>query len=376
MKETDTIEKLTRLYLKEVVLRHGVPHKGIKATPFKALYGRKCRSPVCWADVRDSELTGLEIIHETTENVIQIKIRIQAARDRQKNYADVRRKPLEFQLRDMVMLKVSPWKGVIRFGKRGKLKPCYIEPFKILAKVGTVAYRLELPKQLSRVYSTFHVSNLKKCLSNKTLVIPLDEIQIDDKLNFVKEPVKIMDRKVKRLKQIRIPNVKVELVLSQFRRANERAYATDVELYEDFTSLYNKDVDRLKVMRAMLERIKLQEQGLSIQFEIQGKINQGVSRSFGSFFLDVLKSLSLEYEHVAMNLTMLERVLTETSLLGRSFGTVLFAIKPFENQSSGCGGGGSVEVVSVVAVKLEGTPADAVRALKKLVCFRLSTTIL
>ncbi|GKC42528.1 putative reverse transcriptase domain-containing protein [Tanacetum coccineum] len=193
-------------------------------------------------DVRDSELTGPEIIHETTENAIQIKNRIQAARDHQKNYADVRCKPLEFQLRDMVMLKVSPWKGVIRFGKRGKLKPCYIEPFKILAKVGTVAYRLELPKQLSRVYSTFHVSNLKKCLSNKTLVIPLDEIQIDDKLNFVKEPVKIMDREVKRLKQSRIPNVKVELVLSQFRRANERANATDVELYEDFTSLYNKDV--------------------------------------------------------------------------------------------------------------------------------------
>ncbi|GJY61188.1 hypothetical protein Tco_0461845, partial [Tanacetum coccineum] len=103
-------------------------------------------------------------------------------------------KPLEFQVGDNVMLKVSPWKGVIRFGKRGKLNPRYIGPFKILAKVGTVAYRLELPEKLSRVHSTFHVLNLKKCLSDETLAIPLNEIQIDDKLYFIKEPVKIMDR--------------------------------------------------------------------------------------------------------------------------------------------------------------------------------------
>ncbi|GKF93544.1 hypothetical protein Tco_0283244, partial [Tanacetum coccineum] len=122
----------------------------------------------------------------------------------QKSYADKRRKPLEFQIEDKVMLKVSPWKGVIRFDKRGKLNSRYIGPFKILAKVGIVAYRLELPEQLSRVYSTFHVSNLKKCLSDEILVIPLDEIQIKSE-----EPVEIMDRKVKRLKQSRIPIVKV-----------------------------------------------------------------------------------------------------------------------------------------------------------------------
>ncbi|GKA42163.1 hypothetical protein Tco_0734823, partial [Tanacetum coccineum] len=98
---------------------------------------------------------------------------------RSRYYANVRRKPLEFQVGDRVMLKVSPWKGMIRFSKRGKLNPCYIGPFKILAKVGTVAYRLELPEQLSRVHSTIHVSNLKKCLSDETLAIPLDEIQID-----------------------------------------------------------------------------------------------------------------------------------------------------------------------------------------------------
>ncbi|GKF03488.1 hypothetical protein Tco_0030411, partial [Tanacetum coccineum] len=154
-------------------------------------------------------LTGPEIVHETTEEIIQIKKCIQAARDRKKSYADRRRKPLEFQVGDKVMLKVSPWKGMIHFGKRRKLNHRYIRPFKVLAKVGIVAYRLELPNQLSRVHSTFHVSNLKKCFSDKPLAIPLDEIHIDDKLNFIKEPVEIMDRKVKSLKHSRIPIVKV-----------------------------------------------------------------------------------------------------------------------------------------------------------------------
>ncbi|GJX57883.1 putative reverse transcriptase domain-containing protein [Tanacetum coccineum] len=176
-------------------------HASIKAAPFEALYGRKCRSPVYWAEVGDAQLTGPELIHETTEKIVQIKQRIQAARDRQKSYADVRRKPLEFQVGDRVMLKVSPWKGVVRFGKRGKLNPRYIGPFQVLAKVGTVAYRLKLPQQLSRVHSTFHVSNLKKCLSDESLAVPLDEIHIDDKLRFVEELVEIMHREVKRLKQ-------------------------------------------------------------------------------------------------------------------------------------------------------------------------------
>nr|GEY07223.1 putative reverse transcriptase domain-containing protein [Tanacetum cinerariifolium] len=253
MREDDTLEKLIRQYLKEVVSKHGVPvliisdrdgkftshfwkslnkalgtqldmstayhpetdgqsertiqtledmlgacvldfgkgwdkyfllvefsynnsyHTSIKAAPFEALYGRKCRSPICWVE----------------------------------SYVDVRRKPLEFQVGDKVMLKVSPWKGVIRFGKRGKLNPHYIRPFKILARVGTVAYRLELPEQLSRVHSTFHVLKLKKCMADEPLAIPLDEIQVDVKLNFIEEPVEIMDREVNRLKQSRILIVEV-----------------------------------------------------------------------------------------------------------------------------------------------------------------------
>ncbi|GKB63433.1 putative reverse transcriptase domain-containing protein [Tanacetum coccineum] len=160
-------------------------HTSIKADPFEALYGHRCQSPICWAEVGDSQLTGLEIIHETTEKIVQIKSR------------------------DKFMLKVSPWKGVIRFGKRGKLNPRYIGPFKTISKVGIVSYRLELPERLSRVHSTFHVSKLMKCMADEPLAIPLDEIQVDDKLHFVEEPVEIMDREVKRLKQSRIPIVNV-----------------------------------------------------------------------------------------------------------------------------------------------------------------------
>ncbi|GJV97817.1 putative reverse transcriptase domain-containing protein [Tanacetum coccineum] len=286
-RETDSMETLTRLYIKEIVSRHGVPisiisdrdshftsrfwqslqsalgtqldmstayhpetdgqsertiqtledmlracvidfgkgwerhlplvefsynnsyHASIKAAPFEALYGRKCRSPVCWAEVGDVQLTGPEIIHETTEKIVQIRQRLQAARDRQRSYANVRRKPLEFQVGDRVMLKISPRKGVIRFGKRGKLNPWYIGPFKILKRIGLVAYKLELPEELSNVHNTFHVSNLKKCLSDESLVIPMKELRLDDKLNFVEEPVEIMDREVKQLKQSHIPIVKV-----------------------------------------------------------------------------------------------------------------------------------------------------------------------
>ncbi|GKD67390.1 hypothetical protein Tco_1309498 [Tanacetum coccineum] len=131
------------------------------------------------------------------------------ARSRQKSYANVRRKPMKFDVGDMVMLKVSPWKGVIRFGKRGKLSPRYVGPFKIIERIGPVAYRLELLEKLCGIHNTFHVSNLKKCLADENLVIPLEEIQLDDKLHFIEEPVEIMDREVKQLKQSQIPIVKV-----------------------------------------------------------------------------------------------------------------------------------------------------------------------
>ncbi|GKF88608.1 putative reverse transcriptase domain-containing protein [Tanacetum coccineum] len=157
-------------------------HASIKVAPFEALYGRKCRSPVCWAEVGQLQLTGPEIVQETVEKIIQIKQRMQAARDRQKSYADLKRKPIDFQVGDKVMLKVSPWKGVVRFGNRGKLNPRYVGPFKVLENVGSIAYNLELPKELSRVHNTFHGSNLKKCYADEPLAVPLDGLHFDDKL--------------------------------------------------------------------------------------------------------------------------------------------------------------------------------------------------
>nr|GFA37788.1 reverse transcriptase domain-containing protein [Tanacetum cinerariifolium] len=144
-----------------------------------------------WAEVGEAHLTGPEMIQETTEKIILIKQRIQAAQDPQKSYADRKQKPMEFKVGDRVMLKVSPWKGVVRFIKRRKLNPRYIGPFKVLARVGDVAYRLELPQELSRVHHTFHVSNLKKCYVDEPLAMPLEGVHIDDTLQFVEEPVEI-----------------------------------------------------------------------------------------------------------------------------------------------------------------------------------------
>ncbi|GKC62697.1 putative reverse transcriptase domain-containing protein [Tanacetum coccineum] len=315
MRETDPMDKLARMYLKEVVTRHGIPlsiicdrdprfasnfwrslqnalgtsldmstayhpqtdgqsertiqtledmlracaidfgkgwvnhlplvefsynnsyHASIKAAPFEALYGRKCRSPVCWAEVGEVQLTGPEIVQETTEKIVQIKQRMQAARDRQKSYADLKRKPMEFQVGDKVMLKVSPWKGVVRFGKRGKLNPRYVGPFKVLEKVGSVAYKLELPEELSRVHNTFHVSNLKKCHADEPLAVPLDGLHFDDKLQFVEEPVEIMDREVKRLKRSRIPLVKVRW---NSRRGPEFTWEREDQFRKKYPHLFTK----------------------------------------------------------------------------------------------------------------------------------------
>ncbi|GJZ83356.1 putative reverse transcriptase domain-containing protein [Tanacetum coccineum] len=184
-------------------------HTSVKCAPFEALYGRKCRSPVIWTEVGESQLIGPEIVQETTEKIIQIKDRLKTARSRQKSYADKRRKPLEFKVGDRVLLKVSPWKGVVRFGKKGKLAPRYVGPFEIVECVGPVAYRLKLPQELSCVHDTFHVSNLKKCLAEPDVQVPLDEIEIDENLRFVEEPIEIVERDVKKLKRRRIPLVKV-----------------------------------------------------------------------------------------------------------------------------------------------------------------------
>nr|GEU74860.1 putative reverse transcriptase domain-containing protein [Tanacetum cinerariifolium] len=213
MREDGSMEKLMRQYLKEVVSRHGVPVSIISDRDGRLHHLRRCMG----VNVdRLSSGLRLEIVSSLAQRSSMRLMRrlfkskaVFRPHDRQKSYADVRRKPIEFQVGDKVILKVSPWKGVIHFGKREKPNLCYIGTFKILAKVGTVAYRLELPEQLSRVHCTFYVSNMKKCLPDETLAIPLNKIQIDDKLHFIEEPVEIMDRDVKHLKQSLILIVKV-----------------------------------------------------------------------------------------------------------------------------------------------------------------------
>ncbi|GJT38340.1 putative reverse transcriptase domain-containing protein [Tanacetum coccineum] len=232
----DPLDKLARLYLNRIVARHGIPvliicdcdgrftsnfwrsfqkslgtEISMSTTYHPETDGQSERTIQTLEDMLlgEAQLTGPELIQETTEKIVLIKQRIQAAQDRQKSYANLKRKPMEFKVGDRVMLKVSPWKGVVRFDRRGKLNPRYVRPFKVLAKVGKVAYRLELPQELSRVHHTFHVSNLKKCYADEPLVMPLEGIHVDDKLQFVEEPVEIMEREIKRLKRSRIPLVKV-----------------------------------------------------------------------------------------------------------------------------------------------------------------------
>ncbi|GJW70656.1 putative reverse transcriptase domain-containing protein [Tanacetum coccineum] len=212
-------------------------HASIKVAPFKALYGRKCRSLVCWAEVGQVQLTGPELVQETTKKIIQIKQMMQVTHDRQKSYDDLKHKPMEFQVGDKVMLKVSPWKWVVHFGKRGKLNPRYVRPFKVLEKVGSVAYKVELPQEQSRVHNMFHVSNLKKCYADEPLAVPLDGLHFDDKLQFVEEPVEIMDRKVKQLRQSRVPIIKVRW---NSRRGPEFTWEREDQFRKKYPYLFTK----------------------------------------------------------------------------------------------------------------------------------------
>nr|GEV55849.1 putative reverse transcriptase domain-containing protein [Tanacetum cinerariifolium] len=230
MRENDTMEKLMKLYMKEVVTRHGVPvsiifdHDGRFTSLFwqalhKALGTRLDMSTAYHPEtdsqkVGDAQLTGPKIIHETTEKIVQIKIRIQAARDRQKSYANLKRKPMDFQVGDRVMLKE-------------------------LSKLGDVSYRFEPPQQLSRVYNTFHVSNLKKCLSDESLVIPLEELRVDDKLHFVEETVEVMDCEIKQLKRSPIPIIKVRW---NSKRGSELTWEREDQFKQKYPYLFTKTV--------------------------------------------------------------------------------------------------------------------------------------
>ena len=181
----------------------------IEMAPFEALYGRKCRTPVCWDEVGERRLVGPELVQITSEKVKVVRDNLKIARDRQKSYADNRRRDLQFEIGDQVFLKISPWKGVLRFGKRGKLSPRYLGPYEIVSKVGPVAYRLKLPSELSRIHDTFHVSMLRKCIPDPSHVLREQPVQLKENMTYEETPVQIVDRKEQVLRSKVIPLVKV-----------------------------------------------------------------------------------------------------------------------------------------------------------------------
>ncbi|KAJ9546624.1 hypothetical protein OSB04_019167 [Centaurea solstitialis] len=193
-------------------------NSSIGMPPYEMLYGRRCRTTICWGEVGQRVLGSTEVVQQTTEHIQRIRECLRTAQSRQKSYADKRRSYLEFQVGDRVLLKVSPWKGVIRFRNRGKLGPRYIGPLTVLARVGKVAYRLELPEVLGQIHDTFHVSQLRKCLADESAHVSMDDIQVDESLNYVEKPVAVLERKVKQLRNKEIGIVKVQW---QHRKGSE-----------------------------------------------------------------------------------------------------------------------------------------------------------
>ena len=181
----------------------------IGMAPYEALYGRKCRTPVCWDEVGERKLIGPEIVQITSEKIQLIRQRLKIANDRQKSYADNRRRDLEFEIGDKVFLKISPWKGVLRFGKRGKLSPRYIGPYEIVERVGKVAYRLRLPEDLARIHDVFHVSMLRKYIADPSHILREQLVELNENLTYKEKPVQILDRKEQVLRNKSIPLVKV-----------------------------------------------------------------------------------------------------------------------------------------------------------------------
>ncbi|KAL4013357.1 hypothetical protein IC575_025523 [Cucumis melo] len=181
----------------------------IDMAPFEALYDKCCRSPVCWDEVGEQRLMGPELVQSTNEAVQKIRSRMQTAQSRQKSYADVRWKDLEFDVGDKVFLKVAHMKGVLRFERRRKLSPRFVGPFEILERIGPVAYRLALPPSLSVVHDAFHVSMLRKYVPDPSHVVDYEPLEIDENLGYTEQPVEVLAREVKMLRNREIPLVKV-----------------------------------------------------------------------------------------------------------------------------------------------------------------------
>ncbi|KAA0063130.1 hypothetical protein E6C27_scaffold381G00040 [Cucumis melo var. makuwa] len=220
IKATSTLDQLARLYVDKI----------------EALYGRPCRTPVCWNEVGERKLVGSELVQITTNNIKFIRENLRIAQDRQKSYADKRRRNLEFQVGDQVFLKLSPWRGVIHFGRKGKLSPRYIGPYQIRKRVGPAAYRLELPIELAQIHDVFHVSMLRKYIPDPSHALQEQPVELKEDLSYVEEPVKILDRKEQVLRNKTIPLIKV---LWRHHGAEEATWEPEYQMKKRYPILFS-----------------------------------------------------------------------------------------------------------------------------------------
>ncbi|KAM2075852.1 hypothetical protein ACFX1X_039204 [Malus domestica] len=210
-------------------------HSSIGMAPFEALYGKSSRTPLCWSKVGERVLVGPEIVDVTTQNVQVIKSNLKAAQDRQKSLADKHATDWKYDVGDWVFLKLSPWKGVVRFGKKGKLSPRYIRPYLITERVGEVAYRLELPPELPKVHDVLHVSMLRHYVSDPSHMIPPQPLEINSDLTYDEEPVTLLDWKDK---ELRNKTVRLVKVLWRNHLVEEATWETDDRIREIYPCLF------------------------------------------------------------------------------------------------------------------------------------------
>ena len=207
----------------------------IGAAPYEILYGRKCRSPIHWDEMGERNYLGPELVRDTTEAVKRIKERMLATQSRQKSYADPKRRDVEFSVGDKVFLKIAPVKGIVRFGKKGKLSPRFVGPFEILEKVGKVAYRLALPPSLEKVHNVFHVSLLRKYVADPSHVLNYEPLELSQDLTYMEKPVQILDRKEKELRNKKISLVRV---LWRNSKIEESTWEREDEMRSKYPELF------------------------------------------------------------------------------------------------------------------------------------------
>ena len=208
----------------------------IRMTPYEALYGRKCRTPLCWTELSERKVIGPDLIQETEEKVKMIRERLKVATDRQKSYADMKRKDIRYEIGEKVFLKVSPWKKVMRFGKNGKLSPRFIGPYEVVEKVGLVAYRSALPPDLEKIHDVFHVSMLRRYRLDPSHVVSSETIELRPDLTYEEEPVEILAREVKELRNKKIPLVKV---LRRNHKTEEATWESEEMMRQQYPQLFD-----------------------------------------------------------------------------------------------------------------------------------------